>query len=154
VSTVLGGDQQSLVKVFTSPTNLVRVNLAGYRPITELYSALVYEFDGAGVPIDAGTYFDVSDIPFPCRIDRWTILADQATDADVDIQLGNFEDWPAVLVSLPIAPLHIANDIKARGDATDWVATLNPGDIVRGIVLNNTQARKLTLTLRVVRLSR
>jgi hypothetical protein len=150
VSSVLGGEQQGAVLVHAKPTHFVRVSLAGFRPLSELYTALVYEFQGGGIPIAVGHQINVNDFPFPCRIIGWRLTSTEDTDVVVRLSRSTYAEHP---VYANIADIGIAGYSKAEGDALLWDNVFERGDMLRANVINNTFAKALNLTLRVVRLS-
>lgn len=147
------GDIEQVVRVTTSPTTRVRVSLDGFRPLSELFTSLQCNFDGVVIPVEPGKFFDVTDIPFPCRVVSWTLLASEGTDAQLSLSRSIFADYPTFTPVTGTLPT-LANVIKASGDTSDWSRRdFSPGDIIRIGVQANSFAKRLELGLRVVRLS-
>jgi hypothetical protein len=148
----LAGEQQgSAVYVRATPTHRVRISFAGFRPVTELFTALVYEFQGGGIPVQDGHEILANDFPFNCRILSWRLTASEDTEAVVKLSRSDFDDYPAFT---PIGtPLALANVSKSEGGGFPLEREFAPGDMLKAQVLSNSQAQSLTLTVRVVRLS-
>jgi hypothetical protein len=150
VSVLLAGEQQAAVHVHTSPTHVVRTSFAGFRALSELFTGLVYEFQGGGIPIAAGMEINVNKFPFPCRVIAARVTSTEQTDAEIEFSRSTFADFP---VFDPIGTIEIDNVDKAEADTELWDNVFEKGDMLKAKVLSNTNAKTLSLTLDVVRLS-
>lgn len=131
----------------------VKVYLDSYRPLSELFTTLQFEFSGGGIPVVAGAYFDVTDIPFPCRMDQWTFGSGvEMTDCEIELLRATYEDYPNFVSIGP--PISIDNVNKGRDGTEGWDREFAPGDTIRAQIISNTVAQRIALSCRMVRLSR
>lgn len=91
-------------------------------------------------------------MPFDATITEAVILADQATDAEVDIWVSDFGGYPATVANTITGgtPPTLTGSIK-NIDTTlaGWTTALTDGDILLFNVSGVSTARRLTLALRM-----
>lgn len=115
-------------------------------------TALVFYFDGGGADIVVGQKFDFPDIPFNCNPERWTITADAAGSASVDILRSTYAAFPTVASIAGTEKPSLVAAQKAQDTALTTWSTIVQGDILRAqVVTISAGIKQLTITVWVRR---
>jgi len=106
--------------------------------------------DGSGSPIEAGAKGQVL-LPFPGRIERVRLIADQAGSAVVDIVRSTFVDPPGSGVSITAAAKPALDDAASYDDEVleDWTRELAVDEVLGAVIEEATTIERLTLVLTV-----
>ena len=128
----------------------------GSSPITWAalnYPSSAFEFvmDGGGVPIVAG-FKGTIEVPFACRITRYTLMADQAGALVMDIRKATFTaptSGTSIVASDP--PTLSAQQSNQDSALTGWSTQLNAGDVLAFYVTGSASVNIATLSLLVTR---
>lgn len=117
-------------------------------------SELAYEIDGGGSAISTGVKGSFS-VPFACRIDKVTLLADQTGSAVVDIWKDTYSNYkPTELDSITaLSKPTLSSAIKYQ-DSTlkSWIRTVAANDVITFNVDSAATVTRLTISLTVTRL--
>lgn len=114
---------------------------------------ITFVIEGGGSPITPGQKGHV-EIPFPCIIERVTMLAAQSGSIVVDIWkdvYGSFppDDADSITAS---APPTISTAQKSQDSTlTDWTTALAAGDILAFNVDSCTGITRVTISLKVIK---
>jgi hypothetical protein len=113
---------------------------------------ITFVIDGGGQAIAAG-FKGVLEIPFACTIDRWTILADQAGSAVVDIWRDTYAQFPPVAADTitGTAKPTLSSAQKAQSTTlTGWSTSLAADNYLGFNVDSASTVTRLTISLRVI----
>lgn len=118
--------------------------------ITSSQAQINFIFDGGGAVIDSGS-FGMVQIPYNCVITEWTMLADVATIASIQVLSSDYNSYPTyVLISgIPNMPT-LTNAAKASNGSTltDWLTSINADTILKFKLVSNNAATSITLGLK------
>lgn len=116
-------------------------------------ASISFVIDGGGVVIAANQQVELPDLPFPCTIEGWTITADVAATVAVDVQRATFANHPTFASIAGTEKPSLTAATKAQDLAfSTWGSTaLVMGDCLRVNVDSNNNAKRITVTLRVMR---
>jgi hypothetical protein len=115
--------------------------------------AIEFVIDGGGSTITTGVKGDL-EIPFPCTITEWTLLADQSGSIVVNIWKDTYANFPPVVGDkiTASAPPTISSAAKGQSSTlTGWTTSVSAGDILRFNVDSVTAIQRVTLSLRVTK---
>lgn len=116
-------------------------------------SAIEFQIDGGGLPIEAG-YKGVLEVPFDCRITRWTLVTDIAGSIVLDVRKTTFANWPADPADSIVGtdPPQLAAQFAAHDETlTGWTVQLRKGDLLAFLAVGVGTARTAGLSLLVTR---
>jgi hypothetical protein len=132
-----------------------RLQALATRVATELTgirrASIVLVIDGGGSAVTTGVKADL-EIPFACTIERWTLLADQAGSAVVNVWKDTYSNFPPTVADKITAsdPPTLSSAAKAQSSAlTGWTTAVAAGDILRFNVDSVATVTRLTLSLKV-----
>lgn len=116
-------------------------------------TALVFQFDGGGADIEPGLKVDLPDLPFPCDFLRWSLVADGAGSAVVDVLSSNYANFPVMISITGTEKPTLTAVRKAQDtDLTSW-SPIVQGDILRGEIISiSAGIKRLALTVWVQRI--
>jgi hypothetical protein len=112
--------------------------------------AITCVIDGGGVAITTGIKADVT-VPYAATVTAWTLLADQAGSAVVDVWSDLYGSYPPTLAdTMPGATPPTLSGAKATGGVGGWTTTtIAAGNTLRFSVISAATITRLTLTLTV-----
>jgi hypothetical protein len=111
----------------------------------------VFSIDGGGVDIVAGQRIDF-EMPFAGTVTRWTIVADVAGSAVVDILRSTYANFPTMASISGTEKPTLSSAQKGQDTAlTTWTTAIAAGDILRANVDSATSVKRLTVTLWITR---
>lgn len=112
-------------------------------------TTLVVVIDGGGAAITTGAKIDVQ-VPFTCVIQSWTLLADQAGSAVVEISKNAYASWPTVAAITASAKPTLSATRKASSSSlTGWTTTITADDVLQFGINSATAVQRVTLCLKV-----
>lgn len=117
------------------------------------YASIPFIIDGGGVAIVAGQQVDFPDLPGAATIVGWTITTDTGATCSVDILRATYANYPGTLASIAGTDKPGTTAAQKNQDTalTGWgSAALAAGDCLRASVSANDNAKRITVTLRVV----
>lgn len=116
------------------------------------YASVNFVIDGGGVAIVAGQQVDLPDLPGGATIVGWTITTDASTTCSVDILRATYANFPGTLASIAGTEKPSTTAAQKNQDValTTWTTALAQGDCLRASVSTNDNAKRITVTLRVV----
>lgn len=120
---------------------------------TAQYADILLVFDGGGSPIATGQKMDIT-IDFACKVIGWTIFADAASTARIDIWKTTYAGAPPVVANtMPGVDANkpqLTAAVKNIGGVGAWTAIdIAAGDVLRINLDTNNNAQHLTATLKV-----
>jgi len=107
--------------------------------------------DGGGSAITTGIK-GFLEIPFKCEIERVTLLADVSGSIIIDIWNDTYANFPPADADsiTAAAPPTITTAVKSQdATLTDWLKTIDAGDILAFNVDSATTITRVTLALKV-----
>lgn len=116
-------------------------------------ATITFVIDGGGVAIVAGQVVDLPDLPAAATVVGWTITSDASTTSVVDILRSTYANFPGSLASIggTDKPTLTAAQKAQDTTLTGWGSTaLAQGDCLRASVSSNNNAKRITVTLRIV----
>lgn len=117
-------------------------------------SELAYEIDGGGSAISTGTKGSFT-VPFACRIDKVTLLADQSGSVVVDIWKDTYTNYKPTVADTITASAKptLSSAIKYQDSTlTGWTKTLAANDVLTFNVDSAATITKLTVSLTITKL--
>jgi hypothetical protein len=137
-----------------STSERYHLTLAQHDTLTSVLpkGALGVVLDGGGLTITTGIK-GYLQIPFNCIIHSWTLLADQAGSAVMDVWKTTFAGFPP-LVGNSITgstPPTLSGQATTSSTLTGWTTTIYEGDIIAFNVVSATSIQRLTLELSVIK---
>jgi hypothetical protein len=94
------------------------------------------------------------EIPFPCVIQRWTMLADQSGSAVFDLWKVPFSNYPpnsGNTITGGAPPALSAAQRNQSSNLVGWTTSINAGDVLELNVTSASSVMKVTLSLYVLR---
>jgi len=116
---------------------------------------IIFVIDGGATAITTGVKGDLA-IPFSCTITEWSLLADQSGSIVVDIWKDTYANFPPVVgdtITASAKPTISASTKGQSSTLTGWTTAIGAGDILRFNVDSVTSIKRLTISLKVSRLS-
>jgi hypothetical protein len=113
--------------------------------------AIAFVIDGGGATIATGVKGDL-EIPFPCAIQGWTLVADQSGSIVVDVWKDGYANFPPVVGDSITASAKPTISAATKGQSstlTGWTTSIAAGDILRFNVDSVTTIQRATLSLKV-----
>lgn len=108
--------------------------------------------DGGGAVVTTGSKVTFN-IDVGCAIAEWTVLADQAGSAVLDVKRSTYAGFPttASLVGSGNAPT-LSSVQKAQAAPSGWTSTaISTGDVLEIVVSSCSTCTRLTLILKMTR---
>lgn len=110
---------------------------------------ITFVIDGGGAAITTGVKGDIQ-IPFACTIIGWSLMADQAGSAVVEVSKGTYVNWPTVATITATAKPTLSSARKATSSTlTGWTPAIAADDVLQIGVNSAAAVQRLTLTLKV-----
>lgn len=120
-----------------------------WRTPTSNTIGIVYVIDGGTSALTAGVKGDLS-IPFAATLTGWTVLADVAGTAQVDIWktvIGNYPPVAANTITSAATKPRLNTAAANTGIATGWTTSIAAGDVLRFNLDTTSTIKRLTITL-------
>jgi hypothetical protein len=142
-----GADGQMLVADATQSAGLVW-RPPGYGATANVGAV----FDGGGAALVGNPEVDVI-VPTNGTITGWTLVADVAGSAQVDVRRVPFASYPPTAADsiAGTSPPALSGAIKAQGSPTGWVTAFAAGDIFRFRLVSASGVGRLTVALSYTR---
>jgi len=118
--------------------------------ITSSQAQINFIFDGGGAVIDGGS-FGMVQIPYKSSITSWTLLADVATIATLQVLSSDYNSYPTyTLISGTTNSPALVGATKSNNTSslTDWLSSLNADTILKFKLVSNNAATSITLSLK------
>ena len=115
--------------------------------------SITFIIDGGGTVITTGIKGDL-EIPFPCTITQWTLLADTSGSIVVDIWKDTYANYPPTVADTITGSAKPTITTTTKGQSstlTGWTTTIAAGDTLRFNVDPVTPITPVTLSLKVSR---
>lgn len=115
--------------------------------------SLQFVIDGGQAAIETGIKGDL-EIPYPCTIQRATLLADQTGSIVIDIWKDTYANFPptnADSITASAPPTLSAAAKSQDSTLTGWTTTVSAGDVLRFNVDSATTITKVTLALKIIK---
>ena len=112
-----------------------------------------FVMDGGGTTIGTGIKGDL-EIPFDCKINRATLVADMPTTMVVDVWKAPYASFPPTVANsiTGASPPTIPGTLDYQDSAlAGWTTTVSAGDILRYNVVSNSAAQRVTLSLKATK---
>jgi hypothetical protein len=128
---------------------------AGFVPAyTPQYANIEVILNAGGAIISANEIKLDVQVDFNCVIVSWSMLADAAATARIDLWSDTYANFPPVIAdTMPGASGNrpqITAAVKNTGGVSGWTKTvINAGDIIRVNLDTNDVAKRITLSLKV-----
>jgi hypothetical protein len=109
--------------------------------------------DGDGFVATTGVKAYIQ-IPFPCTITGWSMLADVATSAVIDVWKDTYANYPPTVadtITGSAKPTLTAANKAQSSVLTGWTTSIAAGDVLAFNLSSNTAATRITLSLTAVR---
>ncbi len=116
-------------------------------------ATITFIIDGGGAEIATGLHGDL-EIPFPCTINRVTMIADQSGSIIVDIWKQAYADYPpedAQSITSSSPPTISGADKSQDSTLSGWTTTTAAGDTLRFNVDSVTSIERVTTSLKVIK---
>lgn len=116
---------------------------------------ITFIIDGGGSAITTGEKGDIT-IPFACTINEWTLLADQSGSIVVDIWKDTYANYPPTVADTITASAKPTISAATKGQSstlTGWTTSIAAGDILAFNVDSASTVQRVTLSLKVTRVS-
>jgi hypothetical protein len=113
-----------------------------------------FVIDGGGTAIQSGIKGDL-EIPFDCKINRATLVADQTTNMVVDVWRAPYAAFPPTAANSITGgnPPTITGALDYQDSAlAGWDTAINAGDILRYNVVSVSAAQRVTLSLKATKI--
>jgi hypothetical protein len=109
-------------------------------------------FDGGGSALAGNPEVDVM-VPAAGTITQWTLLADLAGSAQVDVRRVSYANYPPSAGDSIVgsSPPTLSGAIKAQGAPTGWTTGFSAGDIFRFRLVSASGVGRLTVALSYTR---
>jgi len=109
--------------------------------------------DGGGTTISTGIKGDL-EIPFDCKINRATLVADETTTTVVDVWRAPYASFPPTAANsiTGASPPTISGALDSQDSVlAGWNTAVNAGDILRFNLASNSAAQRVTLSLKATK---
>lgn len=117
--------------------------------------SLTFIIDGGGSAITTGIKGDIT-IPFGATITEWTLLADQSGSIVIDIWKDTYANYPPTIADTITASAKPTISTATKGQSstlTGWTTSITTGDTIRFNVDSVTSITRVTLSLKVTRIT-
>jgi hypothetical protein len=117
------------------------------------YASIAFVIDGGGSVIAAGQQVDLPDLPGGATIVGWTVTTDTSASCSVDILRATYANFPGSIASIAGTDKPSTSAAQKNQDTalSGWGSTaLVQGDCLRASVSSNDNAKRITVTLRIV----
>lgn len=117
----------------------------------ENLASITFVIDGAGNTITTGVKGDIQ-VPFPCVIKSWSLVADQSGNCVIDVWKDSFTNFPPVdadSITASAPPTLSSNNRNTNSTMTGWTTTISADDFLRYNVDSAAGVTRVTLTFKV-----
>lgn len=114
------------------------------------FAAIQCVIDGAGSPPAPGIWASFP-VPFNCTVLGWTLLADIAGDAVLDVKKGSFAAFPTSASITGAAQPSLESSQKSEDVdvSAEWETALSVGNIIQVALLSVATCTRITLAINI-----